>query len=128
MCKLDFIDWLFDLEEYFKFWKICDEEKVRFASNKLDDEAEEWWEEIQIDRKRRGKHPICSWQIMKKVLIDLWFLNDYYDILVYVSVDYISLCSYKKQYVQIMKGQPQNQNYHSQVHVSSKGKGLRVKK
>ena len=27
-----------------------------------------------------------------------------------------------------MKGQPQNQNYHSQVHVSHKEKGLRVKK
>ena len=27
-----------------------------------------------------------------------------------------------------MEGQPQNQNYYSQVHVSSKGKGLRVKK
>ncbi|KAK9989591.1 hypothetical protein SO802_029830 [Lithocarpus litseifolius] len=27
-----------------------------------------------------------------------------------------------------MKGQPQNQNYHNQVHVSSKGKGLRVEK
>ena len=126
MCKLDFIDWLFDLEEYFKFWKICDEEKVRFASNKLDDEAEEWWEEIQIDRKRRGKHPICSWQRMKKVLIDLWFLNDYYDILDYTSIDYKSVYSYENQYVHNMKGQ--NQNYHSQVHVSSKGKSLRVEK
>ena len=27
-----------------------------------------------------------------------------------------------------MKGQPQNQNYHSQVHVSRKEKGLRVEK
>ena len=27
-----------------------------------------------------------------------------------------------------MKGQPQNQNYHNQVHVSSKGKGLKVEK
>ena len=27
-----------------------------------------------------------------------------------------------------MEGQPQNQNYYSQVYVSSKGKGLRVKK
>ena len=39
MCKMDFIDWLLDLEEYFNFWKICDEEKVWLASNKLDDEA-----------------------------------------------------------------------------------------
>ena len=52
MCKLGFIDRLLDLEEHFNFWKICDEEKVRLASNKLDDEAEEWWEDIQIDRKR----------------------------------------------------------------------------
>ena len=65
---------------------------------------------------------------MKRVLIDLWFPLDYYDILDYKSVDYISLCSYKKQYVQIMKGQPQNQTYHSQVLVSSKGKDLRVEK
>ena len=41
MCKLDFINWLLDLEEYFNFWKICDEEKVWLASNKLDDEANE---------------------------------------------------------------------------------------
>ena len=41
MCKLGFIDRLLDLEEYFNFWKICDEEKVQLASNKLDDEAEE---------------------------------------------------------------------------------------
>ena len=65
MCKLDFIDWLVDLEEYFNFWKICD--GVWLAFNKLDDEAQEWWEEIQINRKQRGKHPICSWQRMKKV-------------------------------------------------------------
>ena len=67
-------------KKYFNFWKICDEEKVWLASNKLDDEAEKWWEDIQIDRKGRGKHPICSWQRIKKELIDLWFPNDYYDI------------------------------------------------
>jgi len=46
MCKLDFIDWLLDLEEYFIFWKIYDEEKVWLASNKLDIEADEWWKDI----------------------------------------------------------------------------------
>ena len=33
MCKLDFINWILDLEEYFNFWKICEEEKVWLASN-----------------------------------------------------------------------------------------------
>ena len=31
--------WLFDLEEYFNFWKICDGKRVWLASNKVDDEA-----------------------------------------------------------------------------------------
>ena len=52
MHKLDFIDWLLDLEEYFDYWEICDEERVRLAFNKLDGEVEEWWEDIQIDKKR----------------------------------------------------------------------------
>ena len=54
--------------------------------------------------------------------------NDYYDILDYTSVDYNFVYSFEKQYVQNMKGQPQNQNYHSMVHVSSKGNILRVEK
>ena len=41
---------------------------------------------------------------MKKVLIDLRFPNNYYDILDYTSVDYKYVYSYKKQYVQNMKG------------------------
>ena len=64
----------------------------------------------------------------ENVLIYLWFPNDYYDILNYTSVDYKSVYLHEKQFVQNMKGQPQNQNCHSQVHVSSKGKGLRVEK
>ena len=28
---MDFIDWLLDLEEYFNFWMICDEEKVKIS-------------------------------------------------------------------------------------------------
>ena len=83
------------MEEYFNFWKICDEEKVRLASNKLDNEVEERWEDIQIDRKRRGKHPIYSWQRMKRVLIDLWFPNDYYDILI-IQVLIINLYMHMK--------------------------------
>ena len=101
---------------------------MRLVSNKLDDEAEEWWEDIQIDRKRRGKHPIYSWQRMKMILIDLWFANDYYDILDYTSLDYKSTYLYEMQYVQNKEGQPQNQNYHNQAHVSSKVKDLRVEK
>ena len=35
---MDFIDWILDLEEYFNYWEICDEEKLQLVSNKLDRE------------------------------------------------------------------------------------------
>ena len=41
---------------------------------------------------------------MKKVLIDLWFPNAYYDILDYTIFDYKFAYSYGKQYVQNMRG------------------------
>ena len=62
------------------------------------------------------------------MLVDLWFPQDYYNILDYTSVNYRSVYSYEKEYVENMKGQPQNQYYHIQIHVSSKEKGLRVDK
>ncbi len=42
MCKWDFIDQILDLEDYFDYWKIRDEEKVRFVSNKLESDATKW--------------------------------------------------------------------------------------
>ena len=46
----------------------------------------------------------------------------------YASANYKFVYSYEKQYVQNMECQPQNQNFHSQAHVSSEVKGLRVEK
>ena len=65
-----------------------DKENVKIVSNKLEGEANEWWEDIQIDRKCRGKHSICTRQRTKKMLVDLWFSHDYYDILDYTGADY----------------------------------------
>ena len=47
-----------------------------------------------MDRKHRSKHPILSWQRMKKVLVDLCFHHGYYDILDYTSANYRSIYSY----------------------------------
>ena len=46
MCKLDFIEWLLDFEEYFIFGRFVMKKKMWLASNKLDNEVEEWWEDI----------------------------------------------------------------------------------
>ena len=77
----------------------------------MDNEVKEWWEDIQIDWNWRGEHPIHSWQRMRRVLIDLWFPNDYYDILDYTSVGYKSVYSYQKQYVQNKKFSTQSPSF-----------------
>ena len=52
-------------------------------SYKLDSDAVEWQDDIQIYRKLQGKDTIHCQYRMKKVLIDLWFPRDYYDMLHY---------------------------------------------
>lgn len=51
MRKLDFINWILDLQEHFNYWEICDEEKLRLVSNKLDNDVAEWWDDIHINIK-----------------------------------------------------------------------------
>ena len=52
MCKLDFIDWILDLEEYLIIERyVMKKEEVRLVSNKLDDDAAKWWDNnIEIDK------------------------------------------------------------------------------
>ena len=57
---------------------------------------------------------------MKKVLVYLWFLHYYYEILDYKIVDYRSINSYEDENIRNFISQPQNQNHHIQVHVMRK--------
>ncbi len=71
--KFDFINWILDFEEYFNYWNICDKEKVILVSNKLESDVVKWWDDIQDQRVHQSKQEICSWQRMKKRLIDFFF-------------------------------------------------------
>ena len=71
--KFDFINWILDFEEYFNYWNICDKEKVILDSNKLESDVVKWQEDIQDERVHQSKQEICSWQRMKKRLIDFFF-------------------------------------------------------
>ena len=44
-------------------------------------------------------HPILSWQRMKQLLVDLWFIHDYYDML-YNTMLIIDCISYEEEYVE----------------------------
>ena len=57
--KLDeLIDWINELEEYFEYEEIRDPDRVKFAKAKLKGHAKIWWQEVQLERNRRGKEKI----------------------------------------------------------------------
>ena len=55
----ELIDWIDDMEEFFEFKEIEDLKRVKFTNTKLKGHASIWWEEIQLERGRRGKDKIA---------------------------------------------------------------------
>ena len=64
------------------------ERKVGLALYKLSEYALCWWEQIQSDRIRQGKDKICSWPMMKKMLVIKFYALDCEEILLYRIQDY----------------------------------------
>ena len=60
--KLDeLINWINKLEEYFEYEDVWDLDRVKFAKVKLKGHAKIWWQEVQLERNRRG---ITRWDHM----------------------------------------------------------------
>lgn len=65
--KLDsdqLMDWILEMEKYFNFESIVEERKVKYVFTRLKGCASLWWEHLQVDRKRRGKEKIKTWDQM----------------------------------------------------------------
>ena len=60
----ELIDWINELEEYFEYEDIQEPDRVKFAKTKLKGHAKIWWQEVQLERNRRGKEKITRWDRM----------------------------------------------------------------
>ena len=60
----ELIDWINELEENFEYEDMRDLDRVKFAKVKMKDHAKIWWQEIQLERNRRGKEKITRWDHM----------------------------------------------------------------
>ncbi|GJU34918.1 RNA-directed DNA polymerase [Tanacetum coccineum] len=78
----DFLDWLQTVERIFDLRDIPDNVKVKLVAIKLKKYASLWWEHIQLQRYRNGKHKISSWNKMQRLLrakfLPLTFKQDAY--------------------------------------------------
>lgn len=58
------LDWIFEMEKYFKYEGTPDNKKVKIIVTKLKGHGSLWWDHLQIDRQKRGKEKIKTWMKM----------------------------------------------------------------
>jgi hypothetical protein len=51
----ELLDWISYLEKYFDYEEIDDENKVKHVVTRLKGHATLWWDELQADRRCKGK-------------------------------------------------------------------------
>ena len=73
----ELIDQINELEDYFEYEDIRDPDRVKFAKARMKGHAKIWWQEIQLERNRRGKEKITRWDHMVDKLKKQFILVDY---------------------------------------------------
>jgi hypothetical protein len=75
----ELLDWISALDKYFDYEEIDDEKKVKHVVTILKGHATLWWDELQADRRCKGKSKIKSWDRMVAKL-KAKFIPKYYQI------------------------------------------------
>jgi hypothetical protein len=60
----ELLDWIRALDTYFDYEYVKVDKKVKHVVTRLKGLATLWWDELQADRRCRGKHKIRSWDRM----------------------------------------------------------------
>lgn len=74
-----FHDWLASIEEYFHWYDMADDRRVRFAKMKLVGLAKIWWMGVEGDIQRLGQPPIGTWQEMKAKWKEKYMPSNYHE-------------------------------------------------
>jgi hypothetical protein len=60
----ELLDWIRALDTYFDYEDIEEDKKIKHAVTRLKGHATLWWDELQADRRCKGKQKIKSWARM----------------------------------------------------------------
>jgi hypothetical protein len=73
----ELLDWIPSLDTYFDYEDIEEDKKVRHVVTKLKGHAALWWDELQEDRRSKGKQKIKNWDQMIAKMKSKFILRDY---------------------------------------------------
>jgi hypothetical protein len=73
----ELLDWIRALDTYFDYEDIKEDKKVRHAVTKLKGHAALWWDELQADRRSKGKQKIKRWDRMIAKMKEKFIPRDY---------------------------------------------------
>ena len=72
-----FSDWLVAIEEYFDWYEMIDNERVRFAKMKFTNSTKMYWQNVLQYMLRLGEPPITQWVVMKAKLLKKYIPPSY---------------------------------------------------
>jgi hypothetical protein len=65
------------MDKYFNYEDVEEEKKIRHVVTRLKGHVALWWDEMQVDRRRKGKQKIKSWDQMVAKLKEKFIPKDY---------------------------------------------------
>nr|GEW02486.1 transposon Ty3-I Gag-Pol polyprotein [Tanacetum cinerariifolium] len=68
LCPDDFLDWLRTVDRIFDLRDTPDHIKVKLVAIRLKKVASLWWDHVQNQQYREGKHRVESWDKMKRLM------------------------------------------------------------
>jgi hypothetical protein len=75
----ELLDWIRSMDKYFDYEDVDEEKKVRHVVTRLKGHATLWWDELQAERRSKGKQKIKNWDRMVAKL-KAKFMPKYYQI------------------------------------------------
>ena len=74
---IGFLDWIMSMEDYFDWYAMPENRKVRFMKGKLKGAAPLWWYNIENQLHRTDQPPIDTWDEMKLKMKEHFLPTDY---------------------------------------------------
>jgi hypothetical protein len=73
----EMLDWIRSMDKHFDYEYVDEEKKVKHAITRLKGHATLWWDELQDERRSKGKQRIKSWDRMEAKLKAKFIPKDY---------------------------------------------------